>query len=118
MIKRIEFDVDSSTAKEMNEFFAKGLLRTQVPRRSVSFSGSISISPGGFSLSWDPEKDPRTIPNLVEAIFDAIEIFKNRIKSIKIDGKGYHVDEAKLILLQKSAKESPFVAFEEKIKQK
>lgn len=118
MIKRIDFDVESNTSNEMKEFFAKCLPRTQAPRSSVSFSGSISISPSGFSLSWDPETDPRTIPNLVNAIFDAIEIFRNRIKGIKIDGKGYHIDEAKMILLQKSARESPFDAFDEKMKQK
>lgn len=117
MKRRIDFDVDSDTAKEMNKFFAKGLPRIQAPRSSISFSGSISISPSGFSLSWDPEKDPRTIPNLVEAIFDAIEIFRNRIKGIKVDGKSCSTDEAKATL-GASEKISPFEPFERKNKPK
>lgn len=101
IVGRIDFDVDSNTAKQMNAFFAvKGLSKILIPKNSVSFSGSIaSISiPCGFSLSWDAEKDPRIIPNLVEAIFDAIEIFRNRIKGIKVDGNSCSTDEAKAIL--------------------
>lgn len=109
MIRRIDFDVDDNTAQEMQGFFSS---RGLSPRSSVSFCGSISI-PGGFSLSWDPEKDPRTIPNLVEAIFDAIEIFINRINGIKVDGKEYNADYAKVILAKSFAKvESPFEQFE------
>ena len=109
MVRRIDFDVDGNTAEEMQEFFAsKGLS----PQSSVPFCGSFSIGPSGFSFSWDPERDPRTIPNLVEAIFDAIQIFINRIKSIKVDGKGYSIDNAKMILAQSFAKgDSPFRQF-------
>ena len=112
MVRRIDFDVDDNTAKDMQGFFSS---RGLSPRSSVSFGGSFSIGPSGFSFSWDPEKDPRTIPNLVEAIFDAIEIFINRIKGIKIDGKGYNTDYAKVILAKSFAKgDSPFEQFEKK----
>ncbi len=98
MVRRIEFNVDSDTANKMQGFFAsKSLLVVKPHQSNVSFGASISF-PGGFGISIDPEKDPRIIPNLVEAIFDAIDIFKSRIKGIKIDGKGYSMDEAKSIL--------------------
>jgi hypothetical protein len=115
MKRRIDFDVDSNTANEMEEFFAARGISKQALGSNVPFCGSFSIGPSGFSFSWDPEKDPRTIPNLVKAIFDAIEIFTNRIKGIKVDGKMYSIDNAKIILAQSSTKEdSPFKQFEDR----
>jgi len=101
----------------MQGFLAKkGLSVGQSPSNNVSFSGSISIGPSGFGFSWNPE-DARIIPNLVEAIFDAIDIFRNRIKGIKIDGKSCSIDEAK-VTLEQVKRISPFMPFEMRMKPK
>ena len=53
-----------------------------------------------IEIRTDQETDPRILPNTAQAIVDTFDIFRDRIKGIKVDGKNETVTDF-LKLVQK-----------------
>ena len=85
MLKRIEISTDKETAEKIKRQLGDNV--------SFGLGFELKTAVGGVSITIDPEKDPRILPNTAQAIMDTFDIFRNRITGVKVDGKNETMTE-------------------------